>query len=76
MENQKYYLISYGYHYGNSGSTSHAITATKNTPIEFITDKIKDGKRRDPDLNQFHIISSIEITEKEYDYFHSNKNLL
>lgn len=61
-----YYLISYGYHYGNSGSATHHTCVTRQAPVEFIKEKIVQGMKEEPSHNQFHIIFSMEITEKEY----------
>jgi hypothetical protein len=67
---KKYYLISYGYHYGNSGSASHGMIATTKTPAEFIKESVnqaeKDRLKKLTYNNQFHIISVLEITEEEY----------
>lgn len=65
---EKYYLISYGWHYGNSGSASHGTTVTSKTPIEFISDKMVDAMREnDTENNSFHITTAIEITKEEYE---------
>ena len=66
----KYYLISYGYHYGNSSGASHRTVATRQTPISFILDRIEMGRKSEPDENQVHITFAMEITEEEYNEFH------
>lgn len=66
----KYYLISYGYqYYGNSSSASHRTVVTRQTPVEFIQDRIEMGRRCQTDENQVHITFAMEITEAEYDEF-------
>lgn len=63
---KKYYLISYGYHYGNSSSASHNTVVTAKTPIQYIKHRIEEGRKMTPDENEFHITFAMEITEEEY----------
>jgi hypothetical protein len=65
----KYYLISYGYHYGNSSSASHHTCVTTQPPAEFIKDLEEEGATLETTHNQHHITFATEITEEEYQNF-------